>query len=143
MKKVDFEITKKLFDLGFTIRTSEIMGFYIVDNGIVYHYSNVGQTLAEYLKDPSREKIPAPTTDQVINWLREKHYIEVVISPYSSVRYKDVYKADYTIKLYGDDWSANLTNDNKHYQDYKEAQIAAINWIIENSGWVIKNKTID
>lgn len=143
MKKVDFETTKKLFDLGFTIRTSEIMCFYIIDNDVVYHYSNVGQTLTDYLKDPVREKIPAPTTDQVINWLREKHYIEVVISPYSSVRYKDVYKADYTIKLYGDTWSVNLTNDNKHYQNYEEAQIAAINWIIENSGWVIKNKTID
>lgn len=141
MKKVDFETTKKLFDLGFTIRTSEIMGFYIIDNDVVYHYSNAGQTLTDYLKDPARKKIPAPTTDQVINWLREKHYIEIVISPYSSVRYKDVYKADYTIKLYGDTWSANLTNDGKNYQDYKEAQIAAINWIIENSGWVIKNKT--
>lgn len=141
MKKVDFETAKKLFDLGFTIRTSEIMGFYIVDNDVVYHYSNVGQTLTDYLKDPAREKIPAPTTDQVINWLREKHYIEVVISPYSSIRYKDVYKPDYTIKIYGDDWSVLLTNDDKKYQDYKEAQIAAINWIIENSGRIIKNKT--
>lgn len=143
MKKVDFETTKKLVDLGLTIHIDEIIGFYIIDNGIAYYYSNVGQTLTDYLKDPVREKIPAPTTDQVINWLREKHYIEVVISPYSSIRYKDVYKPDYTIKIYGDTWSANLTNDNKHYQDYKEAQIAAINWIIENSGWVIKNKTID
>jgi hypothetical protein len=143
MKKVDFETTKKLFDLGFTIRTSEIMGFYIIDNDVVYHYSNVGQTLTDYLKDPAREKIPAPTTDQVINWLREKHFIEVLVFPYSSVRYKDVYRADYTVKLLGDTWSAHLTNDDKNYQNYEEAQIAAINWIIENSGWVIKNKTID
>ena len=133
MKKVDFETTKKLFDLGFTMRTSEIMGFYIIDNGVVYHYSNVGQTLTEYLKDPAREKIPAPTTDQVINWLREKHYIEVMVYPYSSVRYKDIYKPDYAIKIYGDDWSAHLTNDDKKYQSYEEAQIAAINWIIEHN----------
>ncbi len=133
MKKVDFETTKKLFDLGFTIRTSEIIGFYIIDNNVVYQYSNVGQTLTEYLKDPAREKIPAPTTDQVINWLREKHYIEVVISPFSSVRYLDVYKPDYIIKIYGDDWSTLLTNDDKKYQDYEEAQLAAINWIIENN----------
>lgn len=132
MKKVDFETTKKLFDLGFTLRTSEIMSFYIIDNGVVYSYSNVGQTLTEYLKDPAREKIPAPTTDQVINWLREKHFIEVLVFPYSSVRYKDVYRADYTVKLLGDTWSAHLTNDGKNYQNYEEAQIAAINWIIEH-----------
>lgn len=133
MKKVDFETTKKLFDLGFTLRTSEIMSFYIIDNGVVYSYSNVGQTLTEYLKDPAREKIPAPTTDQVINWLREKHFIEVLVFPYSSVRYKDVYRADYTVKLLGDTWSAHLTNDGKNYQKYEEAQIAAINWIIDHN----------
>lgn len=132
MKKVDFETTKKLFVLGFTIHLDEIMGFYVTDNNIVSYYSNIGQRLIGYLKDPKLEKIPAPTTDQVINWLREKHFIEVVISPYSSVRYKDIYKPNYTIKIYGDDWSVHLTNDDKKYQDYEEAQIAAINWIIEH-----------
>lgn len=132
MKKVDFETTKKLFALGFKIHIDEILGFYIIDNDAVYHYSNIGKKLIGYLENPKLEKIPAPTTDQVINWLREKHYIDVVISPYSSVRYKDVYKADYTIKIYGDDWSALLTNNDKKYQSYEEAQIAAINWIIEH-----------
>lgn len=143
MKKVDFETTKKLFDLGFTIHIDEILGFYIIDNNVVQYFSNIGQKLPGYLKDPKYEKIPALTTDQVINWLREKHFIEVLVFPYSSVRYKDVYRADYTVKLLGNTWSAHLTNDGKNYQKYEEAQIAAINWIIENSGWVIKNKTID
>jgi hypothetical protein len=132
MKKVDFETTKKLFELGFTIHIDEILGFYIIDNNDVQYFSNIGQKLPGYLTDPKFEKIPAPTTDQVINWLREKHYIEVVISPYSSVQYKDTYKVDYTVKLYGNDWSALLTNNDKKYQSYEEAQIAAINWIIEH-----------
>jgi hypothetical protein len=132
MKKVDFETTKKLFVLGFKIHIDEILGFYIIDNNAVHYFSNIGQKLTGYLTDPKFEKIPAPTTDQVINWLREKHYIEVVISPYSSVQYKDTYKVDYTVKLYGNDWSALLTNNDKKYQSYEEAQIAAINWIIEH-----------
>ena len=56
MKKIDFETTKKLFELGFTIRTCEIMGFYIIDNDAVYHYSNIGQTLTEYLKENGIDK---------------------------------------------------------------------------------------
>lgn len=79
MEFVNFELAKKLKDLGYNV---PFFFFYRTDDQLIHHAA-VGQPLV-YGKYVDNEVVIAPTISQVLNWLKKEYHLhfEVVAAAY-------------------------------------------------------------
>lgn len=79
MEFVNFELAKKLKDLGYNV---PFFFFYRTDDQLIHH-AVIGQPLV-YGKHVDNEVVIAPTISQVLNWLKKEYHLhfEVVAAAY-------------------------------------------------------------
>lgn len=114
---VNKEITRKLIDKGCPVR-------------LVIKADALIPILYELPKEhPDWQYCKAwyiPTISQVLKWLREEHYIDIVISPI----FVDYCKSEYYCVIYSPDrgQSVRLT----YFHTYEQAAIAGISYALDN-----------
>jgi 5'(3')-deoxyribonucleotidase len=77
MEFVNFELAKKLKDLGYNV---PFFFFYRTDDQLLHH-AMVGEPLV-YGKYVDNEVVIAPTISQILKWLSEKYSIHISTKPY-------------------------------------------------------------
>jgi hypothetical protein len=130
MKFIDKQLALKLKEKGFD---RPCFGWYNTDNEILKLHLCEGTTRL-VLEHPLNCEyiIDAPTTDQVLEWLREEKYINFGIFPYTytaGVYYNLnlIWKINPDIKFEVEEYIVNIP-----YKTYDDACIAGIEYVIEN-----------
>ena len=107
---VPYSIALALKELGFN---EECFGWYYLNNPDYIEYERCK------LKDCTDIHIPAPLWQQVLDWLRTEHGINILIPPCN-----ENHNIVYMYTLYEPDWT-NVT-DGIFYPFYEEAREAAM-----------------
>lgn len=125
---VTSDLAKKLKEKGFK---EECLCHYI-SNDIVYNIespiSNYQMWFCHNKYDNiwHRDNIDAPTTSQVLKWLREEKCIDITILPV----FVDYYKREYKVKIYATCFGEPY--DSEYFHSYEKAELFAINYVIDN-----------
>lgn len=131
MKFIEYKTAQALKEQGFVLDDNEILAKYDSDGEF---YSLIGKVEPKKLKNA----IIAPTTDQVLDWLRKIKHIDTEIIPKSFIRCPSVnlWKTSYVIKIHGDGWSIFLNNDELDWDNYDLAANAGIKYLVEHQKYL-------
>lgn len=127
MEFVNFELAKKLKDLGYNV---PFFFFYRTDDQLIHH-AVVGQPLV-YGKYVDNEVVIAPTISQVLNWLEVEKQIYILVEPFPSMATKDKVCWSWHFKWNSDGVNIDHTfSDDFTYLTSKEATLAAIEYTLD------------
>lgn len=118
---VSFKIAKKLKEQGFTLLISEIYGKF--DSDGVFH----SQLYYNYYETMDLDEIIAPTTSQVLKWLREEK--GVICLPHIDP-FREKWFFYVTILPQASDFPEYMSSIN--YNNYESAALAGIEYILDN-----------
>lgn len=125
MEFVNFELAKKLKDLGYNV---PFFFFYRTDDQLIHH-AVVGQPLV-YGKYVDNEVVIAPTISQVLNWLREEKYILIGLSPMQEYGGEEI--VEWCSTVFKSDKQGGLSwKEEFYYQSYEQAALAAIKYVLD------------
>jgi hypothetical protein len=117
MEFVNFELSKKLKDLGYNV---PFFFFYRTDDQLLHH-AMVGQPLV-YGKRVDNEVVIAPTISQVLNWLRKEKKIHIIIpASFDESYWWEARDFNRGISEYYD----------VKYTSYEEAALAGIEYVLD------------
>jgi hypothetical protein len=123
MEFVNFELAKKLKDLGYNV---PFFFFYRTDDQLLHH-AMVGKSLV-YGKYVDSEVVIAPTISQLLKWLREKYSIHVSTKPYPC---EDGLMWLYEIRKFNEYISIVEANKTGFIKE-EQAALAGINYTLNN-----------
>ncbi len=114
---VPYEIALKLKELGFD---EECFGYYYdktdnIQTSYSFHFNGKGERLAN--------DVNAPLFQQVIQWLREKYNIHIIVKSYNDEELNQILYENDIIDV-NDNW--NEFSDYTFYHTYQEALTQAI-----------------
>lgn len=128
MEFVNFEIAKKLKDLGYNV---PFFFFYRTDDQLIHH-AMVGKPLV-YGENVDNEVVIAPTISQVLNWLWDENQIYILVEPFPSMATKDEVCWSWSLKWNSDGINIDHTfPDDFTYLTSKEATLAGIEYVLNN-----------
>ena len=133
MKFVDKNLAIKLKEKGFN---RPCFGYYQEDEFVLNLTSihlpfggNVTDTMV--LHQGENDIVDAPTTEQVLKWLREKKNIYVGIAYIPKIdNNTDFYYP--TIQKIGDFEATHFGDNDKNFNSYEDASIAGIEYVVEH-----------
>jgi hypothetical protein len=127
MEFVAFEIAKKLKDLGYN---TPFFFFYRTDDQLIHH-AMVSKPLV-YGENVDNEVVIAPTTSQVLKWLREEKKIFVVIAVNPTFATKDKIAYYYNVYFNSDGVTICHYESEEGYAQWEDCAIDSIKYILDN-----------
>lgn len=126
MEFVNFELAKKLKDLGYNV---PFFFFYRTDDQLLHH-AMVGKSLV-YGKYVDSEVVIAPTISQILKWLREEKYILIGLSPMQE--YGGEEKVEWCSTVFKSDkqGSGLSLKEEFYYQSYEQAALVGIEYALD------------
>ena len=124
---VDFNLAKKLKDLGFN---EPFFFFYREDDKEKYvHHASISKPLI-YCDKIDNEVIIAPTISQVLKWLREEHATHIEISLGRNGWYFEIIQYEYYEEE--NEYDCKLITVSVINDSYEESAIAGIEYTLYN-----------
>ena len=120
MNLVTFEIAKKLKEKGFDY---PCVGHYVNNQLYIAHYQNA-------FHSDKDESIDAPTTSQVLKWLREEKDIDLVINPVFFYDDDLGKMREYGCKVFAP--SLNKPEHCGYHEEWEQASLAGIEYVLDN-----------
>lgn len=122
---VSFTIAQKLKNKGFILEKTEIYGKF--DSDGLFH----PQLYFNYIETMDCDEIIAPTISQALKWLRKEKKLYVGVTYLPKVEgSQDFFYA--TIQYIGDYQKTIYTNGNDSYDDWDEAALNGIEYVLDN-----------
>lgn len=124
---VIFDLARKLKEKGFPQKCFgkyEMLDACYIDDGRFYIDGCIVKVEKAYT---------APTISQVLKWLREEKEVYIVIEPFPTMATKNKICWGWSFKWHSDGIYIDHTfADDASYATYEEAELAGINYVLDN-----------